>query len=247
MNLFQFAHCADYDGKIDYLAFLSPEKWSHGRRNDNDILKNYIAHTFMKVYDEHKVLFLRNCCLFNTGLFTRFYEAIYAVFSLNSVPNRQTWFLDGFYTQFQLAGLGIDEFPKRADYFDNPEELVFDTNCEIIPQYSHIFNDEENFFRIPRPVRESPTKTMLFDGAIKRAKHMVDANYRVAVPQYYRNRIQLLIPICLMDENLPDLALVLNKNPAGNQYLGHTCLTLSMAYNNARLIAKLDPGCWLAP
>ena len=23
MSLFQFAHCADYDGKIDYLAFLS--------------------------------------------------------------------------------------------------------------------------------------------------------------------------------------------------------------------------------
>lgn len=63
-----------------------------------------------------------------------------------------------------------------------------------MPQYPHIFGDAENYLRIPESVRESPNKLMLFDGAIKRAKHMIDANYKTAVPQYYKGRIQLLIP-----------------------------------------------------
>lgn len=61
-----------------------------------------------------------------------------------------------------------------------------------------------------------------------------------------KGRIQLLIPICLVNESIPDLALVVNKNKAGSQYLGHTCLTLDMAYNNARLIARPDSA-WLKP
>lgn len=81
-------------------------------------------------------------------------------------------------------------------------------------------------------------KIMLFDGAIKRAKLMINANYKTAVPQYYKGKIQLLIPICLISENVPGLALAVSKNGAGDQYLGHTCLTLDMAYNNARLIAS---------
>lgn len=73
---------------------------------------------------------------------------------------------------------------------------------------------------------------------------MINANYKTAVPQYYKGKIQLLIPICLINENVPDLALVVSKNEIGNQYLGHTCLTLDMAYNNARLIARPD-SIWL--
>jgi hypothetical protein len=142
--------------------------------------------------------------------------------------------------------LGIINYPARANYFSNPELLVFDTNCEIFPQYRHIFDRTENFLRIPEIVRESPNKTMLFDGAIKRVKHMIDANYKTAVPQYYKGKIQLLIPICLISENKPDLALVVSKNDAGNQYLGHSCLSLDMAYNNARLIARPDSA-WLHP
>ena len=136
--------------------------------------------------------------------------------------------------------------PQRADYFANPVDLVFDKNCEIIPQYSHIFNDPDNFLRIPENVRESMNKIMLFDGAIKRAKLMINANYKTAVPQYYKGKIQLLIPICLISENVPGLALAVSKNGAGDQYLGHTCLTLDMAYNNARLIARPD-SLWLKP
>lgn len=246
MRLFDFAFCHEYEKKIQTLAALCPEKWSFGRQSDNIILKNYIEHTFLKVEQEGNISKSDTYALFNTGLYTIYYEPIFSYFTKNKIPDRQPWYLDGFYTSYQLGMLGIVNLPKRANYFENPADLVFDTNCDIIPQYAHIFGDSENFLRIPESVRESPSKTMLFDGAIKRAKCMIDANYKTAVPQYYKGRIQLLIPICLVSESVPNLALVVSKNEAGNQYLGHTCLTLDMAYNNARLIARPDSA-WLKP
>lgn len=246
MRLFDFAFCSDYEKKLQILSGICPEKWSFGANSDNTILKNYIEHTFLKLNEENNVLLESAYALLNTGLYTVYYEPIFAYFTKNKNPDRQEWFLDGFYTSYQLGMMGIVSLPKRANYFDSPSDLVFDTNCDIIPQYPHIFGDPENFLRIPEAVRESPNKTMLFDGAIKRAKCMIDANYKTAVPQYYKGRIQLLIPICLVSESVPDLALVVSKNDAGNQYLGHTCLTLDMAYNNARLIARPDSA-WLKP
>jgi hypothetical protein len=246
MKLFEFAFCQSYDIKIAALAGICPEKWSFGINSDYVILKNYIEHTFSKIEEEGKILSTSTYCLFNTGLYTNYYEAIYAYFVPNRNVNQQQWFLDNFYTSYQLANIGISQFPFRANYFTDPAAMVFNTNLEIIPQYAHIFGDSENFSRIPETIRVSQNKTMLFDGAIKRAKFMIDANYKTAVPQYYKGRIQLLIPICLVSENVPDLALVVSKNDAGNQYLGHTCLTLDMAYNNARLIARPDSA-WLKP
>lgn len=246
MKLFEFAYCHNFEQRISQLSSLCPEKWSFGSNSDNVILKNYIFHTFMKVHEENKILSTEKYAIFNTGLYTQFYEPIFAYFSPNRVPDKQEWFLDGFNTSYQLGMMGITDTPKRANYFSNPAEMVFDTNCDIIPQYNHIFSDPENFLRIPEPIRENPNKTMLFDGALKRARFMIDANYKTAVPQYYNGKIQLLVPICLISENVPDLALVVSKNEQGNQYLGHTCLTLDMAYNNARLIARPDSN-WLKP
>lgn len=248
MKLFDFAFCYEYEKKIQSLSGICPEKWSFGSNSDNTILKNYIEHTFLKLQEEEKEKILQEAgyALFNTGLYTVYYEPIFAYFTKNKIPNRQEWYLDGFYTSYQLGMIGVVNLPQRANYFKVPSDLVFDTNCCIVPQYPHIFGDAENFLRIPESVRESPNKTLLFDGAIKRAKHMIDANYKTAVPQYYRGRIQLLIPICLVSESIPDLALVVSKNETGNQYLGHTCLTLDMAYNNARLIARPDSA-WLKP
>lgn len=245
MQLFDFAYCPNYDTKIAILATLCPEKWSFGANSDNVILKNYMKHTFSKVEEEGKILIEPSkYALLNTGLFTQRYEPVFAYFEPNRNPDKQAWCLTGFQTKYQLGLLGITEFPSRANYFQNPADFVFDVNCEIIPQYGHIFDDPENFSRIPESVRDNPAKRFIFDGAIERAKLMINANYKTAIPQYYKGKIQLLIPICLTSENAPDLALVVSKND--NTYLGHTCLTLDMAYNNARLIARPD-SIWLKP
>ena len=73
-------------------------------------------------------------------------------------------------------------------------------------------------------------------------KKRVSSNDKLAVPQYYDGKIQLLLPLCLMDDKNPDLALTVTK--MNGCYQGHTCITLDMAYNNARLIAKPE-STWL--
>ncbi len=110
--------------------------------------------------------------------------------------------------------------------------------------YQHILSDEENMKRIPSEIQEVKNLQHIFSGAIDMMKKKVSANYKIAVPQYFNGKIQLLLPLCLVDPNVPDLALVVTKNSSGNFYQGHTCLTLEMAYNNARLIAKPDSN-WL--
>lgn len=249
MKLFDFAYCGfDYYRKLASLAVLSPEKWSFSSNNDNSILKNYIEHTFSKVYDEGKVLISDDVmtAVFNTGLYANYNQVLYALFTKNKVKEKQEWYLDGFHSQYTLSMMGITELPTRANYFTDPSSLVFDTNCDIVLQYSHIFGDKENLERIPESVRQSSIRNMIFDGAVQFAKHKIDANYKTAVPQYYKGRIQLLIPLCLTNETIPDLALVVSRSNDSKQYMGHTCLTLEMAYNNARLIARPD-SLWLQP
>ena len=70
-------------------------------------------------------------------------------------------------------------------------------SLDIVPQYEHIFGEEENSQRLPENVRTSRMRVQLFDGALRQTRHMLEADYRTAVPQYYNHGIQLLIPVCL--------------------------------------------------
>ena len=106
--------------------------------------------------------------------------------------------------------------------------------------------DENNIARIPDSIKNAKNLHHIFSGAIEIMKKKVTANYKIAVPQYFNGKIQLLLPLCLVDSDIPDLALVVTKNQSENFYQGHTRLTMEMAYNNARLIAKLESN-WLLP
>ena len=81
--------------------------------------------------------------------------------------------------------------------------------------------------------------------ALDRTLKRTQINYKTAVPTYYPklNSIDLLLPLCLVNESTVDLALVVRREPSG-KYIGHTILTMRQAYNNARLICKLDEH-WL--
>lgn len=223
---------------------LVPEKWSFGNQNNNGILKNYIEHTFWRLCEEGKVIEKDDCAIFNTGLFDTYYKPICAYFVKNRTPNRQKWYLTGFFTEYQLSTMGVMEIPERANYFDDPSELVFDTHLDIVPQYDHIFGDQENVRRLPLSIRNNAMRVQLFNGAIEVAKRMLEANYKTAIPQFYKGKIQLLVPVCLQEPHVPDLALTCVKTEDKSKYLGCTCLTLEMAYNNARLIAKPESN-WL--
>lgn len=71
--------------------------------------------------------------------------------------------------------------------------------------------------------------------------------YKIAIPHWYDHKIQLLLPLVLTgNDNIPDLALVVDKDKNRNIYRGKTVLTLDQAYIDARIITSPDSD-WLNP
>ena len=243
-ELHEDIYFGDINRRYMELAQMSPENWNVAEKNDNGILKNYLKYTYKKLEEEDKFINDSGYCIFNTGLFTEYYEPIFAYTDQNIAGGTQPYYLKDFMTPYDLGALGISQLPERANYFEEPELLVFDAKCKINVQYKHIFADKNNVERIPDEIKNKKNLQNIFNGAIETMKKKVTANYKIAVPQYFNGKIQLLLPLCLVDTEIPDLALVVTKNSTGNFYQGHTCLTLEMAYNNARLIAKPDSN-WL--
>ena len=86
-----------------------------------------------------------------------------------------------------------------------------------------------------------------FKRAIDKATKRIRWDYKTAVPIYYPayNLLSLMIPLCLDSDNIADVALLVEKTESGN-YLGHTILTLPMAYLDARLLCRPHSD-WLRP
>lgn len=113
MKLFEFAFCPSFDRKISNLATICPEKWSFGANNDNVILKNYIQHTFMKIAEEDKIVFSDHHAVFNTGLFSTFYEPIFAIFQKIISPISKNGFWKTFILNISLQFLELKIYPKE--------------------------------------------------------------------------------------------------------------------------------------
>ena len=75
----------------------------------------------------------------------------------------------------------------------------------------------------------------------------VSWSFKTAIPQYYpaRDETSLLLPLGLVSDDKPDIALVTKRQESG-AYLGFTSLPLNWSYMNARLICRPDSD-WLAP
>ena len=73
------------------------EDWDYKKNpiGKNPILENYIRHTFVKVYEEGKVLEQHGYAIFNTGLVTDYQEEIYGLFQKNRRPGTIQWFFIG--------------------------------------------------------------------------------------------------------------------------------------------------------
>jgi hypothetical protein len=120
---------------------------------------------------------------------------------------------------------------------------VFDVRKELRVNIEHIVTD--NKARFPEPWRKVADFALLtfLKGAIDNARERIQRDYKIAVPQCYRGRVQLLLP-CLWRPDRADVALVVQ--PYDAFYRACTCLTLDMAYNNARQLARPHRG-WLRP
>jgi hypothetical protein len=217
-------------------------------------LGNYLRYTFKRLVQQGKIEESSDSqgtkvAAFNTGLFTPNYEAIYAFFEANRDPNRQPWVLKDFVPESDRRMAFFERRPAVARYFDNPAELIYDPDRELIPNLDHIIDD--NVDRYPADLRDNThRRRMMLQGQAIEAGKRAQMNYKVAVPQFYfgrdgaePGRIQLLLPLCFATPAHADLALVVERELRA--YRAFTVLPLDLAYKNARLIAKPESE-WLA-
>jgi len=255
--LFSFAFFPSYNNAIKYLAneLADKEAWdfSDVKEKKYSILKNYLEFSFRKLKQEGKVCYSSDnkYACFNTGLVTDNLEDIFAFFEeyRNPKPETSTAFCFKSFVKKsdnQLLRYFSNNIPEVASFFEKPELLLFNPKYDLIPDIDHIIGD--NISRFPIHLQNSGKAEIRRQliGSIDEVKKKVRTNYKIAVPQYYDGRIQLLLPLCLTPGSPnPDLALVVHKLN-DNTYTARTCLTLKMAYNNARLIVK-PQSFWLKP
>lgn len=161
----------------------------------------------------------------------------------------QPWFLEGFFRESDHRLMKFQRLPERASYFDDPSDLLYDHRLDLRVQYEHIVND--HIERFPNRLQsDERSRTEAVRQAIRHAQFRVEQNYKIAIPQFcwpaYEDagKLQLLLPLSLEDLGRADLALSVDR--VGDVYRAATVLTLDMAYNNARLIARPDRE-WLEP
>ena len=139
--------------------------------------------------------------------------------------------------------------PELANYFKSGADLIFDTSRELRTR-DHVFRDRKSRFLeipgLPDDLQKEDALRRAFEEAIRLAERRVRRNYKTAIPMYSppRDRIQLLLPLCIVSKKRADLALLVDPYEQVN--MGWTVLTLDMAYNNARLLARPDSE-WLTP
>ena len=257
-DLLQFAWIPpDFITKLDELAKRAlDERWEETEPATGrlPILSSYVRFTFRRLVEESKLAYVtddfgKQLAAFNTGLFTAHYEPIYAVLEQNALEGKQPWVLrewalpsDRRMRSFANVDL------KAARYFEKPAELIYDPDLELVANLDHIL--DENLSRFPAELQTKPhQRRLLLDAAIREAGKRAQMNWKTAVPQYYfgsgargTGRMQLLLPLCLMEPDRTDMALVVDR--VDKQYRAYTVLTLPMAYKNARLISRQDSE-WL--
>ena len=250
-KLFDFAWFPNRDEQLQKLADQAEaEDWNYQHTPSEyplPILFNYIDYTYRRLAEEGKIKFSadRHSASFNTGLVTPDQEALCAYFECNPPEFRSPWLFKEWYAEghWQLNDVGL---PDIASYFDDPSVLVFDRRKEFRKNTAHILHDPGVRDRFPEEYRSMSDAALgnVLEGATLRARRRADRNYKTAIPQYYQGQVQLLLPLCLNDLQRADLALVLDVREGS--YRAATCLTLDMAYNNARQLARPDRD-WLQP
>jgi Domain of unknown function (DUF3825) len=262
-ELYDIAWFPSQDWCDELAAVALPEEWDDDDSGRHSILFNYIKYYTKRIVEEG--LWVESSspqgttlAVFDTGLLSRHFEPIYALFEENRIPDRQPWVHKEWATPSAPRLRAFDlEAAGRALFFSDPGEVVYDPRLPVVPNLEHII--EDNVDRYPEELqRNTYLRKAALDNAIKVAAARARTNWRLAAPQFYwppndaSGCVQLLLPLSLVDPERVDLALVLDRFPAyaehpaaaGACYRAHTVLPLDWAYGNARLITRPE-AYWL--
>ena len=249
-DLFEFAYVPDWYGQLEQLAEMAlSEAWrfrkpqTECKNTDTPILERYLHMMFRKLsidYNTGETAYFHvenNCACFHTGLYTPSYKGIYGCFFRNKKQDSMLeWYFKGFCDEMSPWLKYIEPLPERPVYHMAQQGLNFNPEWSIRVNVEHILGDEENLNRIPAKIRKAKNLPLLLETAVELARRKAVIEPGLISAQGYMGRVQYLLPIYLTKMNKPDLAMTLTV--MDGYYLGNTCLTLEMAYLNARAIAK---------
>ena len=253
-ELFRTAYVPNWYEQLDHLAHLTlPEPWRFKeadpvRKNiRTPILEKYIHAVYKaQVLDylnttnpaqKDAAIYVRSeYAVFSTGLMSKYYKPLYGLLERNKrVGNMYDWIFTGFSDDSTAPLKFIHPLPTRPFFALQQGITPYMSHLSIRVNVEHILCDGENVMRLPEWCREHKNLSLLLETAVETTRRITEVMPSVVVPQIYQGRVQYLMPIALTDPARPDLAMAMT--PMDGYYLGATCLTLEMAYTNARLLA----------
>lgn len=233
-----------------------PESWNFEKAEfkkegiNFPILFSYLNFTFRRLQEQGKIKYSADdsrACI-NTGLQTPEGKDIFATFYKNQQAEQRKqpdWNLFGYFDAYSDKVRDFEPLPDIATYIDNPADLVFDYRLELEVDYQHIL--VENKERLPEVLQQNSTLARhAVEGAISQLQERLKRNYKLAVPHWYDEKVQLLLPLSITDDLTADVALVAEKDEQRKKYMVRTVLTMDMAYQDARVICSPDRQ-WLNP
>lgn len=260
-DLFSFAYIPSWYMRLDELADLAlPEPWrfknpAYTAKNPyTPILERYLHTIFRKQAIDFNTspnpdyagqhFYVRNeTACFHTGLFNKHYRGIYACFDRNKkLDSMLQWYFRCFADDVSPWMKYIQPLPAKPEFSLSQHGVTYNPEWPIRVNIDHILGDDENVERLPADVRYAKNLPLLLETAVELARRKAVIEPGNVVPQGYQGRVQFLLPICLTNMEHPDLAMTLSIMEG--YYLGNTCLTLEMAYLNARLLARPQAS-WL--
>src|SRR5665213_1470164 len=239
----------------------APEEWGYhheyaAERAPYAILRRYLEATFERLLAERRLgaptilegatASGRTYAIFDTGLVDELGRPIYALFDEHHASDDpRKWWWRGFLTDDEGPMRDIAELPSPADYLSDPLLLTI-TPAEVASMRvdtKHILVDHLD--RFPERLRSDPELArQVFEGALRELPDRIRRNYRLAVAQYYRGSIHLLLPLDLGGASPgADLALVVERTDSGARRAS-TVLGADHAYRQARVIARPEVD-WL--
>lgn len=255
LKLFDVAYVPGWKERLDELqAMAQYEPWRfknplfERKNEDNHILEKYVFSIFQNQMLDYnnaqsqteadKYFCMRSgYACFHTGLMTQRFKSIYGFLERNRRPGaEQLWYFKGFYDDTATQLRCVETLPEKPFSYLRKEQWGFYPDWEIRVNVDHILDEPENVDRLPESIRHFPNLHILLEAAVELSRRTVEFIPSMAVPQLYRGRVQYLLPISLTDPKTTDLAMTIT--PMDGYYIGSTCLTLEMAYNNARLLAR---------
>jgi hypothetical protein len=130
------------------------------------------------------------------------------------------------------------EYGGQVDASGVPQDLVATPEIDTEEREAEgldVAEAHEESTQEPAPAAPLAARIAV-DGAVKHSIRLAHRSYRVAVPQFYRGSIQLLIPLYLRDPARADLALTLERHDTW--YRAATVLYPDWAYRHARLLTR---------